>query len=134
VTEPDDETVALLQQLGEVLRKSQPDDLKALLSGVAKLAIVPKSWRPSQTGRGTANAPTKAGTSTPSAAAVRVQLTEATTSDARRSVLLSLNLTQAQARRLATDLGVKGASKATIEQAVDKIVANFADLDLAMTA
>jgi len=134
MTEPDDETIAVLLHLGDLLKRTAADELKSLLTGDSKLVIVPKSWRPQKTGTSpqTSTAPSKA--SQPPAAAVRAQLVEAGTPDARRRVLHGLEMTQAQARRMAADLGVKGASKATAEQAIDRILAYFADLESAAVA
>jgi hypothetical protein len=135
LTDVDDDSIALLRQLGDVLKRSAADDLAALLSGAKKLAIVPKNWRPTQGDRVPSDrAPRQLKRELPSAAAVRAQLVDARVSDERQKILIDLEMTQAEARRMAADLGVKGASKATPQVAISRIVAYFADLDLAAQA
>jgi hypothetical protein len=136
MTDIDDEAIALLRQLGDLLKRSAADDLAALLSGSAKLAIVPKNWRPpaKDSGVSSARAPRQAPRSLPSAATIRAQLVDAQTSSDREKILTDLNLSQAEARRLAADLGAKGASKLTTDLAIAKILDYFADLDVAERA
>src|SRR5215831_18258504 len=94
VTEPDDETIAVLLHLGDLLKRTAAQDLKSLLSGDSKLVIVPKGWRPQPPGTSPRKptAPDKA--SLPAASVVRAQLVEAPTLDARRELLHALEMTQ----------------------------------------
>jgi 8-oxo-dGTP pyrophosphatase MutT (NUDIX family) len=63
--------------------------------------------------------------SIPSAPTIRARLLELETAKERRDYLDSLGLDQAESRRLARDLGVKGQDRATDARARDAIVRNF---------
>jgi hypothetical protein len=67
----------------------------------------------------------------PSAVAIRQRLIEESTSDARREILQGFGMSQKQARDLAKDLGVKGASRLGTDKAIEKVVEYFADFDYA---
>lgn len=61
----------------------------------------------------------------PPPAALRQQLVAAQSVDERLALLRALNLNQAQARRLARDLGVKGQDRSTAEQILPRIAEHF---------
>jgi hypothetical protein len=127
----DDELVAVLKHLGDVLlQRSAGDDLKALLAGDAKLVIVRADWRvvPPATPRSTPAKPARLPrVEIPAASRVRMQILEAPSTDARRTLLQGLGMNQTQARRLATDLGVKSAGRSTIDQAIEKILEYYSE-------
>lgn len=126
----DDELVAVLKHLADVLtKKSAPDDLKALLAGEAKLVIVRNDWKVTPP---TAQRPVPVRVARPPkveippAARVRMQILE-TPTDGRRVLLQNLGMNVTQARKLATELGVKGAGRSNVEQVIDKILDYFSE-------
>lgn len=108
-----DELVAGLKLVADLLKKAAADQLQALLSGELKLAIVPKNWKP----------PTKI----PPVPTVRAQLIEAPDSAARIEILSAFEMNATQARKLAKDLGVMGAGRLSADEAITRISRYFAD-------
>ncbi len=121
----DDDLIAALRLVGDLVKKAAADDLRSLLAGEAKLRIVPPGWRLVPPA---APKPKKA--TVPPASAIRAQLIELSSSDSRRDMLFGLGMNATQARKLATDLGIRGAGRSTVDQAIDKIIDYFADSEV----
>lgn len=124
-----DDFVAALRLVGDLLKTAAGDDLKALLAGDAKLRIVPKGWK--LTGPGAATtaraAPRTSRAKLPPLPEIRARLLACASTADQRALLGALDMSPTQARGLAKDLGVRGASRSTVEEAIGKIVSYFAD-------
>ncbi len=124
-----DDFVAALRLVGDLLKSAAGDDLKALLAGDAKLRIIPKGWKVTAPGAATTAGTTPRTTKVklPPLPEIRTQLLARASTADQRAFLHALDMNKTQAQGLAKDLGVKGASRSTIDEAIDKIVTYFAD-------
>jgi hypothetical protein len=123
----DADLIAALRLVGDLIKKAADDDLRALLAGEAKLKIVPAGWR--VVPPAAPKPPPVPKAVVPPASVVRAQLIELRGAESRRALLVGLGMNSTQARKLATDLGVRGAGRSTASEAIDRIIGYFADSD-----
>lgn len=115
-----------LVKIGDLLKKAKPEQIKSLLNGEARLEIVPNGWtapKPPPAPRPAKTA--KPRPQQPSAPAVEQQLRTFTSSDAATAFLAGQDLNLTQARKLASDLGLRGASRLQIDEVFELIVRTF---------
>lgn len=115
MTDPVDTVVEVLHAIGKLFGKLSADDVKHLLGGDAKLAVVPSTWRPS------AGPSTKGNMSAIDPNAVRRDLDGIDNREEAIQYVQSMGLTIANLKQLARGLGVAIPAKINKSPLIERI-------------
>jgi hypothetical protein len=114
-----------LLRVGEFLKKAKPEHIKSLLKDEARLEIVPTGWKVSPPPAPKPPRLAKPKVQQPSASMVEQQLRALASTEQATDLLVKMGLNLTQTRKLASDLGLRGANKLQADEVVELIVRTF---------